>query len=204
MSFPQTHDKGTALKRSLVLASAFMCAVLSSTAGAQGTASTTSDKLTEFFGVLIDGGEWRTPNPNHEAGSSAPTEFILRYRWGPYEQHMVGELLGHFAHAGGSQERLFWTLYAIHNPVTDEVQVSQIGANGALAEGRIETSDDGKHIIEQTLYGPDGSTKELRHEETFAEDRKSYTSYVFERNENGEWVKVRDWIWTRSVSPLEE
>lgn len=166
--------------------------------------SATHEKLSALFGALIDGGEWRTPNPNYEVGSAAPNEFILRYRWGPNEQHMVGQLLGRFEGAGGSGERLFWSLYAIHNPVTDRVQISQIGVNGALAEGHIEIGDDGKHIIEQTLYGPDGSTKELRHEETFAPGGESYTSDVFERDENGGWRKVRDWVWTRETqSPRE-
>ena len=187
-----------ALTRTLLVAA--VCLTLAASAAAEESSSATHTKLAALFGALIDGGEWRTPNPNYETGSPAPSEFILRYRWGPHEQHMVGQLLGHFETAEGSEERLFWSLYAIHNPVTDDVQVSQIGANGALAEGRIEMSDDGKHIIEQTLYGPDGSTKELRHEETFASDGESYISDVFERDESGGWRKVRDWVWTRTAS----
>ena len=177
-----------------------LCLLLSSVGAADDSSSATHNKLNALFGALIDGGEWRTPNPNYEAGSPTPSEFILRYRWGPHEQHMVGQLLGHFETTEGTEERLFWSLYAIHNPVTDDVSVSQIGANGALAEGRIEMSDDGKHIIEQTLYGPDGSTKELRHEEAFADDGESYSSDVFERDESDGWRKVREWTWTRETS----
>ena len=161
----------------------------------------TQQTLTELFGRLIDGGEWRTPNPNHDGTASSPSAFVLRYRWGPHRQHMIGELLGAFEDANGERETLYWSLYAIHNPVTDDVLVSQIGANGALASGRIVEAADGKHVIEQILFGPDGSMRAVRHEETFAADGKSYTSDVFERDENGAWEEVRNWVWTRSLAP---
>ena len=159
-------------------------------------ASRTHSALTVLFGQLIDGGEWRTPNPDYDDANDAAKEYILRYRWGPHRQHMVGELLGHFEAAGGPTEILFWSLYAIHNPVTDEVRVSQVGSNGALATGRIWPAGD-KHVIEQILYAPEGSMKALRHEEAFATDGESFTSQVFERDDRGGWKKVRDWVWTR-------
>ena len=114
---------------------------------------------------------------------------------------MVGKLLGVFDGDGSERETLFWSLYAIHNPVTDDVHVSQIGSNGALARGRIVKVTDGKHVIEQIFYGPDGSMRAIRHEETFAADGESYTSDVFERGENGAWEHVRNWVWVRSVAP---
>ena len=162
---------------------------------AQPTAS--HQKLEALFGQLIDGGEWRAPNPAFGQDERAAKEFILRYRWGPHEQHMIGELLGLFESDGNQQETLFWSLYAVHNPVTDEVQVSQIGANGTLAAGRAYLAADDKHVIEQILYGADGALMALRHEETFAADGLSYTSDVFERDSQGGWKKVRDWIWSR-------
>ena len=175
---------------------------LCSLAGADETPTTrTQQALTALFGTLIDGGEWRTPNPNHDGTATSPIAFVLRYRWGPHQQHMVGELVGAFESTAGERETLFWSLYAIHNPVTDEVHVSQIGSNGALARGRIVKATDRKHIIEQILYGPDGSMRAVRHEETFAPDGESYTSDVFERGENGAWENVRNWVWTRSAAP---
>lgn len=166
-----------------------------------GPSAEPQSKIERLFGVLIEGAEWRTPNPGYDASQKSPKEYVLRYRWGPHKQHMIGELLGHFETPDGPQETLFWSLYAIHNPVTDEVQVSQIGADGALAAGEARLDGDDKHVIEQTLYATDGSTLALRHEETLAADGTSYTSNVFERNAAGDWTKARDWVWTRSTAP---
>ena len=159
--------------------------------------SRTHRALAPFFDVLIEGGEWRTPNPDYDGTAGTPSQYVLRHRWGPHGQHMVGALLGYFETADGPDERLFWTLYAVHNPVTDETTVTQIGANGALAQGPLRATPDGRHVVEQILYGPDGSMLAIRHEETMAADRRSFTSDVFERDADGRWKKVREWTWTR-------
>lgn len=166
----------------------------------QETTTATHEKLDAFFGQLVAGGEWRTPNPDYDPGEDTAREYVLRYRWGPHRQHMNGTLLGYFPGPDGGREELIWSLYAFHNPVTGDVLVNQIGANGALASGRAELAADGKHVIEQILYGPDGSMLALRHEETFAADGGSYRSDVFERGSDGGWQKRRDWIWTRHAA----
>ena len=153
--------------------------------------------LDQRFGILIGAREWRTPNPAFVEGSGDPTAFVLRYRWGPHRQHVVGELLGTFEQSGETREELFWSLYAVRNPVTSQIVVSQIGVDGSLAEGTLRHLPSGGHALVQTLFAADGSTKSIRHEEHIAEDQQSFHSYVFERDERGTWQPVREWRWER-------
>ncbi len=152
--------------------------------------------LEPLVGKLIDGGEWRTPNPDR-ADENQPDSFALRYEWGPHRRHMVGELVGIFAERGGEREVRYWTLYMFYNPASREARAMQVGWNGAIADGVAFVDADGRVVIEQTLQAPDGSTSEIRHVETFDASGESYRAEVFGRDADGEWQPMREWLWTR-------
>lgn len=153
--------------------------------------------LEALMGDLVRGGEWRTPNPDYKEGENAPTHYSLRYSWGPYKQHVAGELLGVFETQEGEKLVRFWSLYTFYNPVTGEAAAHQIGWNGSIGSGVIFRDGENHVNVEQRFFGIDGSLKDVRHVETMNAARDQFLSDVYEKNEEGEWTEARDWVWTR-------
>jgi hypothetical protein len=161
-------------------------------------ATRTQAVMEEVWGAMVEAGEWRTRNPDFSDARTTPEEFALRWRWGPHRQHVVGELLGVFDTAEGEKTALYWSLYAWHNPVTGEVTALQIGWDGSMAVGPMRRADDGRILVDQILYGSDGTSKALRHEEVLHPDGDAYDSNVYEQDDAGEWELKRRWVWRRA------
>lgn len=179
-----------------VLVAAFL--VLSATGATPATeTSRTQAMLERYWGAMLEGGEWRTPNPGFSDPETTPREFALRWRWGPHHQHIQGDLLGIFDREDGDAEVLYWTLYLMHNPVTDEVTALQVGWDGSIATGPVSLTADGHVVLNQLLYNADGTVKAIRHQEIMEEDGNRYRSNVFERGDGGDWVLKREWTWVR-------
>ena len=155
--------------------------------------------LDPYVGDNIRGGEWRSSNPDYEPGSDQPAEYGLRYDWGPYKQHMTGELLGIYPSDEGEKEILYWTLYAFWNPVTKVVTALQINWNGSTGDGTMSLGENGEVIIEQIFFGIDGSETHMRHVEFMAPDKQSFLSVVHEKDDKGEWVLKDEWTWKQTA-----
>lgn len=152
--------------------------------------------LEEFAGILVAGGEWRSPNPDYRNEPAAPSHFALRYRWGPGRRQVIGELVGVFAKS--EETPVYWTIYSYLDPLTNALEVLQIGAGGAVAKGRMTMGVDGRRVIDQVFVGTDGSSRSVRHVDTFDESGDRFRSDVMEKDENGNWQKVREWTWMRA------
>lgn len=156
--------------------------------------------LEKLHGDVVRGGEWRTPNPDYKAGEEAPTHYVLRYNWGPYKQHITGELGGIYQTEKGEKEIRYWTMYTFYNPITRVAEASQIGWNGSIGIGPMHRNIDGNLQIDQVFYGVDGSKKDVRHIEKVDKSGDWFVSSVFEKDAADNWVKGRDWIWTKHIS----
>jgi len=158
--------------------------------------SRTQKAMEAQWGYMTAGsGEWRTPNPDFDGSTTAPREFGIRFKWGPHGQHVTGELYGVF-HRDGDQEALFWTFFSHHNPVTNEIVLTQVGSDGSMATGRFCESERSDGCLDQRLYGADGTVKPVRHENTH-QSQTVHISNVYERDEHDEWKLARKWTWTR-------
>lgn len=156
-----------------------------------------------IFGDLV-GGEWRTPNPDFGKDEYQAKEYVLRYKWGPYRQHVIGELLGTFESDEGEKQILFWTIYAIHNVQTGQTSALQINWDGSLGDGTLSRGEDGRIIADQTFYWANGKTERIRHVDTVDPSGKTYTSETFEMNADGQWQEKNKWTWTRQDGNKEE
>ena len=185
-------------KPTLLVALAALAAVLSAAAGAAEPEKTrTQTAIENAAGPLMDDVEWRTPNPDFSDPATTPKDYAVRFRWGPYKQHIVGELVGVYETAKGPKEAQYWSFMTYHNPVTDEVTAMQISWDGSLGVGPVTRRADGATVIEQIFYNADGAMKFVRHEEFIAKGADSYESKVYERDETGAWKLKREWTWTR-------
>ena len=115
----------------------------------------------------------------------------MHYRWGPHRNHVICEIVG--IHEDGREETAF-TLYFFYFPVTEEVTQVQSGARGLYFEGTLDLTDDGRHFQGGLIFWPNGTIKSVR-DEVVVIDRDTYVSHVFERDEEGGWVQVREWTW---------
>ena len=143
-------------------------------------------------------GDWRTPNPDHDAadGNDGVVEYSVTWAWDEFRQSMRGELVG--LHPDGSRTT-FWDLYAFYNPVTRDVLYLQIGRNGAYIEGRSPVREQPLEFGETeslvtTMFQPDGSRITTRHDNVFHEDG-THSADVYQL-EDGKWRLVRTWHWT--------
>jgi len=156
-------------------------------------------RLEEVVGVLVDGGEWRTPNPEYAGGVNQPSHFALRYRWGPGRTQAISELVGIFPNS--PETPVYWTIYTYLNPATGAVEVLQIGAGGAVAKGHMTIGAEGQRLVEQSFTTPDGNSRDVRHVEVFDPSGEEFRSEVFERDGRGNWTRMRDWTWMRVDRP---
>ncbi len=148
--------------------------------------------LEKYIGYALTGsGQWRAPNPEYEPGSDKPKDWGMHYRWGTHKKHVICEIVG--VYADGREETAF-TLYFFYNPVTEEVTQVQSGVRGLFFEGRVDVAEDGRHYQGGLIYFPNGTIKSVR-DEVVVVDSNTYISHVFERDEDGDWVQVREWTW---------
>lgn len=147
---------------------------------------------------LQGSGQWRSPNPNYDAGRSGGfKEYGINWTWHPARKYMAGEITG--VTPDGAQTR-FWSMYAFYNPVTQRVSFQQIGRDGTLVTAddavRAEPLEYGEtERLETTEYSATGETKLTRHDNVFREDG-THTSSVYERDESGVWALTAQWKWT--------
>lgn len=142
-------------------------------------------------GILTGDGEWRTPNPDYEAGQPRPEHFVIRMRLSDDGSHARGALLGLY---DDGRMALYWTLFAMFNPVSKKVVVQQIGWDGSLSRGEVALQPGNRQIVDMIEYGAGGSMKMVRHD-TVATPRQVRESKVYERNSEGRWELQREWRW---------
>ena len=152
---------------------------------------------------IAGSGQWRSPNPdyNPEAEPKTPgwiKEFGVNWKWAPNRHHMIGEIVAITAEGEVFSSSI---MYAFYNPVTEKVIDVQVGRNGTLAFGEDRVRDQSTPYGEPEVgsgleYFPDGTISILRHSNVFV-DENTQLSDVFQRDENGEWEKKRQWRWTR-------
>lgn len=150
------------------------------------------DPLLRDVGYLLSGsGRWRTDNINYEEGGDMPRQFDMNYRWGPYGRHVIGEIVS--IYADGRMEK-DWTQFITHNPVTGQSYMEQTGGKGVYFRGELSHGENGHHIQKGLIYMPSGRVKPVRDEDELIDENTRFT-HVYERDESGEWDKVRLWKW---------
>lgn len=146
---------------------------------------------------LVGSREWTTPNPHHDPQhANSYAEFRVRWDWDSFNQQLLGKLFGV---TEDGKTALFWNMYTTYNPATKTVVFQQIGWNGAYIHGEHPAREKPvaygeTERLDTTMYGPDGSIKETRHDNVFQEG--SHQAKVYEQDENGEWQLARTWEWT--------
>lgn len=141
--------------------------------------------------------EWRTANPAYTDGSDIPAEFGLRFVLADDGSHATGELRGLYSNG---KSALYWTLMTFYNPATEKIIVQQVGWDGTLIRGETEPQTGSTQTIDAIEYGSNGTMKIVRHVQTY--DHDQHTSSVYERNANGQWHQVSEWLWRRH--PLDQ
>ena len=144
-----------------------------------------------------DDSQWRTPNPDYEAGTQQPREYGLRFRLEPDRRHVTGELTGRFE---DGREVIYWSMLAFYNPVTERVITQQIGWDGALVRGQVPVQAGPRQTIDATLYAASGDMRRTRHEMHFV-DADTHLADVYEYGPDGQWQLVRKWQWKRHATP---
>ena len=148
--------------------------------------------IEKYAGHFLTGsGEWRAPNPDFKRGGPEPEQFGINYKWGPYKQHVIAEIIS--IYEGGRVEK-DWSLYFIANPVTEKAYIFQTGKSGVYFQGEMGTDENGRHTQTGLIYIPNGTVISVR-DETDSIDDNTHVSHVFERDETGGWKKVREWTW---------
>jgi hypothetical protein len=175
-----------------------LCLFLTTQAPAATAQQGQNNALAVHMSHLLEGSaEWRSPNPDHQAGSAnSPAQFGVNWRWGSNGQHLVGEVTG--IYEDGRVAR-YQSLYAFLNPVTDRVVTQQVGWDGTFHAGdhvlRTEPLAAGDtENVDMIAFTPDGTAKITRHRAEII-DAETHRMDVYERNESGEWTLLREWVW---------
>jgi len=148
-------------------------------------------------------GQWRAPNAQYDASAEEMTigwikEFGVNWKWGPYKQHLIGEII---AITADGQVLPSSIMYAFYNPITEEVLQVQVAKNGILSltdeQARLEPTRYGEPEVADSLdFLINGEVEVLRHSNVFV-DKSTQLSNVYERDENGDWQLSREWRWTQ-------
>lgn len=187
----------SALLKALTLAPLFAAALLVSAAPAQD-AGQESPLAVHMSRMLAGGGQWRTPNPDHDpADPSSVSHFGANFRLSDDQSHVIAEITG--ITPDGRVAR-YWSIYLFHNPVTSEVISVQTGWSGAYMEGRAVLRRQPlalgePEIADALVFEPTGGAHMLRHEIVFPDER-THTTQTYERDESGSWKPRNFRVWT--------
>lgn len=187
------------LRRGLPVVWLLVVCPAAGTSQAAGEQAGASPPLLEHIERSLTGDEsqWRTPNPDFEAGGDGPSEFGLRFRMEPDGRHATGELTGLYE---DGRQVLYWSLLTFYNPVTERVIAQQIGWDGSLVRGEMPVQPGERQVLDATTYAASGAMKRTRHVTHFIEaDVKK--SDVYEYGPDGEWQLRRQWRWRRHPTP---
>ena len=143
--------------------------------------------------ILTVDDEWRTPNPDYEAGKRQPREYALQLRMQPDGRHALGELMG--VYDDGARVT-YWSLIAMYNPVTQKVVTQQIGWDGTFLYGENDVQTGDSETVDMIEYNVNGTMKIVRHTSRYI-GTDVHESDVYERDEDGEWILRAQWTWRR-------
>ena len=154
----------------------------------------------EHLGHLLQqGGRTIASNADYQAESEPFDAYGIEWTATGGGQSLRGRL---FALKDGVEMGDIWSLQTVWDPRVGEALVHQTSADGTFAVGPIRPLEGGGIEIEQTLFLPDGSTQQIRHESTPLEGG-GRQDISFSRKD-GQWQVNRRYIWLPVPLPAEQ
>ena len=159
-----------------------------------GSSAIANSRLAPYVRNLVAGsGQWRADNPDYTPGTDSPIEFGMNYRWGPHKQHIVAEIISIY-----DDERIEkdWSLYITHNPVLQTTTMEQTGGNGVYFRGELDLPEGNAQVENGLVFLPNGMIRSVRDRHIYIDER-TRNAQVFERDAQGNWEIMREWVWRR-------
>ena len=130
-------------------------------------------------------GQWRSPNPNHDAtqARSAPA-FGLWFAWDVERRTLELSIVVHYADSTVLSSKGQW----VWHPTKHELKYQMIGRNGSLTEGVTELTEPSTFTTTATFHGPNGRTV----------NDSVHRNETFVQGEDGSWQSQGVYQWTRS------
>jgi len=153
----------------------------------------------EWFRELItalvaDGDEWVADNTAYRSDQEPVDVYVLTWTWGPGRHSISGRL---HAIVGGDRRPPLWEFRQFWHPIRREGRLVQYGTDGTVGDGALARDVDGRVVVEQDFWGPDGQSWRQRHEERATpRSRESRDA----RWVNGAWRDGRRYVWTRRAA----
>lgn len=137
-------------------------------------------------------GTWLADNRQFQSAEEKFDHYGLEWKWGLGKQSLKGRLYGVI---DGTETGTFWEYRLFWHPGEGQAILQQFGSDGTYGVGELKADDQGRTTMEQTFYGPDGSTWRTGHESWW--DGEAHLTQQLEWR-NGEWIKDRLYRWTRA------
>jgi len=155
-------------------------------------ADTIPDWLREHMANRVAGtGRWITDNAAYRGTDEPVDAYGMEWAWGPGRQSIRGRLFG--LH-GDKEVGTYWHLQLAWHPGERRPVLYQFGGGGAVGIGPMDFQD-GKIIVDQVFFRPDGSSFRTRHESLEAEGLEDSCSFDWA---GGRWVARRHYVWRRT------
>lgn len=162
----------------------------------RNTETTMPKWLTDHFEFLTSGtGRWIADNSKFKSEREPFDEYGIEWTWGLGKKTLKGRL---FALRDKKELGTFWDYRIYWHPQQRKVIAQQFNGGGIFGEGEMKlTESDGKAVIEleQTFFGPDGTSWKQLHKNIDGKDDFQGESFNFI---NGKWNADRVYIWKRS------
>lgn len=146
--------------------------------------------LLQEWSYLTHGkGQWIADNAPFKNNNEPYDAYQLEWNWGIGKKSIVGKLN---AMQNGKVVGAFWEFRTFWHPGKQKAFTEQFGGDGTYGIGEINREEEDL-IMLQTFYSPDGSSYKVGHK-TLTSDKEHKTT-SFQINENGEWIKNREYTW---------
>ena len=89
-----------------------------------------------------------------------------------------------------------WSLYITHNPVLQTTTMEQTGGNGVYFRGELDLPEGNAQVENGLVFLPNGMIRSVRDRHIYIDER-TRNAQVFERDAQGNWEIMREWVWRR-------
>lgn len=155
-------------------------------------ADTLPDWLRRHMANRVAGtGRWVADNAAYRGTDEPIDAYGMEWTWGPGRQSIRGRLFGL---QGDREVGTYWHFQLAWHPAERRPVLYQFGAGGAVGIGPMDFQE-GKLIVDQIFYRPDGSSIRTRHESEESGGLDDSRSFDWE---GGRWVARRHYLWRRT------
>lgn len=152
------------------------------------------DRVIKEWEILTsDGGTWIADNSLYKNENEPADAYGITWTYSLGKTSVNGRLFGL---KDGKETGTYWEFRMYYHPAEKKLMYQQFGWGGALGTAEMKLLDETHSEDVATIYNPDGSSTQIKHESEIKNDIQYSQSYQWMDNA---WQKQRYYEWKKKI-----